>query len=454
MSNNVKIIHVSWADYVMSGEIFCSECFTLLRGVDMNKVQILKGNIIFTKTAQKFEVYKNSYIISINGKVEGIYETLPEKFLHYNVEDYGNKLIIPGFVDLHLHAAQFLQCGLGMNKKLLEWLNDYTFNLERDFQSKEFAEEVYNKFADKLVANGTLRACIFASSSTTGTEILFEVLKKKGIGAYIGKVNMDRNAPDFIIETTKESIKGTEYLINKYQNEKLVKPIITPRFAPTSSDELLKELGMLANKYNLPVQSHLDENTDEIKWVKDLFPNAKNYSDVYNINYLFGQTPTVMAHGIYLDEDEIDMVKRNGVILVHCPDSNINVRSGFMPVRKYLDMGIQIGLGSDIAGGHKIALNEAMTRAIQVSKILNIINAEYEPISVSEAFYLGTKSGGTLFGETGSFENGYSFDALVIEDDVLIADRYSIEERLERFLYAGDDRNICARYVEGTKICS
>jgi guanine deaminase len=418
----------------------------------MEKILILKGNILFTKSLDKLTVYENSYIVSKAGKVEGIYKVLPEKYTNYPVEEYNEKLIIPSFIDLHLHAAQFLQCGMGMTKQLLDWLNDYTFDLEKEFKDEKFAKEVYTKFADKLIANGTLRACIFASSSTEGTEILFEILKEKGIGAYIGKVNMDTNAPDYIIESTETSIKGTKYLIEKYKDEPLVKPIITPRFAPTSTNKLLEDLGTLAKEYNLPVQSHLNENLDEIKWVKELFPNAKNYLDVYNDNSLFGQTPTIMAHGVYLSDEETEIIKRNNVMLVHCPDSNINVRSGIMPLRKYLNLGLKIGLGSDIAGGHKIALNEAVVRAIQLSKLLSLTNPEYIPLTVSEAFYLATKGGGEFFGKVGSFEEEYSFDALVIEDDSLTVDRYSLEDRLERFIYTGDDRNIIARYVEGNKI--
>lgn len=416
----------------------------------MKDVLILKGNILFTKTREKFEVHKNSYIVSVDGKVEGIYEMLPEKYTNHPVTDYGDRMIIPGFSDLHLHAAQYLQCGMGMTKQLLEWLNDYTFDLEKEFQNEDFAKEVYSRFADDLVAHGTLSSCIFASSSTEGTEVLFEVLKKKGIRALVGKVNMERNAPDFIIESTEKSIEGTRYLIEKYKDEKLVKPIITPRFAPTSTEESLKMLGELAEEYNLPVQSHVDENIDEVKWVSELYPNSKNYLGVYEQYGLLNNS--VMAHAIYLNDDEIEIAKKNDVILVHCPDSNINVRSGIMPIRKYLNLGLKVGLGSDIAGGHKIGLNEAIVRAIQLSKLYSIEHPEYPALSVSEAFYLGTKAGGEFFGKVGSFEEGYCFDALVIEDDELIASRYSLEDRLERFLYIGDDRNIIARYVEGKKL--
>lgn len=415
----------------------------------MSNVLVVKGHFIFTRIAEKFEVYEDSFLVSVDGRVEGVYQTIPERFKEGRFQDYGNRLIIPGFVDLHLHAAQFLQCGVGMTTQLLDWLEDYTFDLEREFQDADFAREAYSSFADQLVACGTLRACVFASSSTPGTEILFEVLKKKGIGAYVGKVNMDRNAPDFITESTEESLEGTEYLIKKYRNEPLVKPIITPRFAPTCSEELLKGLGDLALKYRLPVQSHLSENPEEVKWVQDLFETAENYSDVYLKNNLFGQTKTAMAHAVYLTEEEKKLALKMGPFLVHCPDSNINVRSGIMPVREYLNMGLTVCLGSDIAGGHKIGLNEAMVRAVQLSKLVNLHNKELRPLSISEVFYMGSKGGGSFFGKTGSFEKGFMFDALVIEDDPMIAARYSPEDRLEKFIYTGDDRNILARYVEG-----
>lgn len=416
------------------------------------KILILKGHCIYTKTAEKYEVHKNSYLVSVNGTVEGIYPTLPDQFSNCHVHDYGDRLIIPGFVDLHLHASQFLQCGIGMTKQLLDWLDDYTFQLEREFQDLSFAKKAYSRFAEQLVACGTLRACVFASSSTSGTEELFEILKAKGIGAYVGKVNMDRNAPDFITETTEESLRGTRYLIERYKTEQRVKPIITPRFVPTSSEQLLRGLGALAVEYNLPVQSHLSENREEVTWVKNLFKDAKSYSDVYFKHNLLGRTKTLMAHAIYLTEEEELLAKETNLTLVHCPDSNINVRSGIMPVRRYLNMGLRIGLGSDIGGGHKIAMNEAMVRAIQLSKLLSLDDKLQQPLSVSEAFYLGTKGGGLFFGKTGSFEKGFWCDALVVEDEAMIAERYCLEDRLEKFIYTGDDRNILARYVEGEKI--
>jgi len=420
--------------------------------IEMSQVQIIKGHFVFTKVAETFEIYKDSFLVVINGKIEGIYPKVPDQFKNVPVQDHGDRIIIPGFVDLHLHAAQFLQRGVGMTKQLLDWLEDYTFDLENEFNNPEFARKAYGLFAGELVAAGTLRSCIFASSSTSGTEILFEVLKDKGVGAYVGKVNMDRNAPENITETTEESLAGTEYLIEKYLHEPLVQPIITPRFAPTCSEPLLQGLGDLALQYNLPVQSHLSENRDEIRWVKNLFKGEKSYSHIYRKYNLFGQTKTLMAHAIYLSESERQLALEMAPFLVHCPDSNLNVRSGIMPVREYLNMGLQVGLGSDIAGGHKLGLNEAMVRAVQLSKLVNLDNDDLPPLSISEVFYMGTKGGGSFFGQTGSFEPNFMFDALVIEDSPLIAERYSITDRLEKFIYTGDDRNIIARYVEGNRL--
>lgn len=410
----------------------------------------VKGNIIYTKEMKRFEVFENSYLIAIEGIIKGIYKKLPEAYRGLPIEDYGNRLIIPGFVDLHIHAPQYLQRGLGMNKQLLEWLLDYTFELEKKFQDLDFARKAYEYFAEDLVASGTLRACIYASSSTEATETLFEILKEKGIGAYIGKVNMNRNAPEAILESTEDSLKGTIYLIRKYKDEPLVKPIVTPRFAPSCTQDLLDELGKIADIYHLPVQSHLSETKREVEWVRELFPNAKNYLDVYGKSGLLRNA--LMAHAIYMEEEEIMEVKKRGVFLIHCPDSNINIRSGIMPVREYLNRGLKITLGSDVAGGHRLALNDAMARAIQLSKLINMQSPEIEPLRVSEAFYMGTKAGGAFFGKTGSFETGYFFDALVIEDHPLVAELYSIEERLEKFLYTGNSQNIYARYVEGKRI--
>lgn len=420
-----------------------------------NKFKIFKSNIIFTPTMETFKVYKNSYIVVEDGKVKGIYEELDKNLKRIPVFDYTDKLIIPSFVDLHFHAPQFPNRGLGLDSELIPWLEKYTFPEEGKYSDIKYAKKVYKNLIHELWKVGTTRVGLFNSIHKESTELLFDLFIESGLGAYIGKVNMNRNTPNYILEDTKTSIRETEEIILKYKDKSdIVKPIITPRFVPTCTSELLKGLGDLAVKYNIPVQSHLSENINEIKWVKELEPEFKDYASVYNKFSLFGQTKTIMAHCIYSTDEEIELMAKNKVYAAHCPNSNYNLSSGIMPVRKFLNADVPLGLGTDISAGHETSIQKVMVSAIQASKIKWLeTNKKYKPISTSEAFYLGTKGGGSFFGKVGSFENGYDFDALVIDDSNLgDINNLTLEERIQRFIYIGDDRNIIERYVQGRKI--
>ena len=414
-------------------------------------VQALKGNIIYTNSSKKFEIMVNHYLIYKNNKIIGVFPELPDIYKDIKVEDLSEKIIIPGFYDLHLHSGQYLQCGVGMSKQLLDWLKDYTYDMEKKFEEDEFSENICDLFVNDLAKSGTLGSSVFATTSLKGTEKLVEKFKDKGLRSYVGLVSMERNAPDYIVTSYEKMIDDNIEFIEKFKNEDMVRPIITPRFAPTSTERGMEALGNMAKKYNLPVQSHINENKDEIEWVRKLFDN-KSYSDVYDKWGLYGDTPTLMAHGIYMTDDELKLTKKKDVILVHCPDSNLNVRSGIMPVRKYLNMGIKVGLGSDIAGGHKISMTESIVRAIQLSKLNNVFNPEEEMISFSEAFYMATVVGGSFFGKIGKFNEGYEMDCLVIDVPEIYRKYYTLEDCLEKYVYTGDDRWISKRIVAGKEI--
>ncbi|MHB8962844.1 MAG: guanine deaminase [Saccharofermentanales bacterium] len=418
----------------------------------MDPVQIYKGNFIYSASPNRLTVYEDSYLIIKEGKVEEICGTLPQQYLKYPVTDLQDKLVIPGFADMHVHAPQFDQRGLGMDKKLFEWLSDYTFATESRFKDIGHARDVYTRFADQLVRQGTLHACIYATIHKESTALLFEILESKGIRAFVGKVNMDINCPASLKEKAQESLDDTEDLILRYQNNRQVKPILTPRFVPTCSDALLKGLGTLAQKYGTPVQSHLAENMEEIRVVEKMHPDEKSYSDVYNHYGLFGQSPTLMAHCVHLTDKEKSMMIDNHVIAVHCPDSNLNLISGIMPVRKMLDAGIPVVLGSDVGGGHNLSMARVIVSAIQQSKVMALMNPDTEPLTLEEVFYMATRGGGSFFGKTGSFAKGSPFDALLVDDTQLGNPGLTLHERLQRFIYTGDDRNITARFVEGKKI--
>lgn len=416
---------------------------------------VFKGDIVFTSIKDKLEIYEDSYLIVENGKVVKISKVLEESYKDYPLKDYTKKLIIPGFVDLHLHAPQYPNRGLGLDKELIPWLETYTFPEEEKYYNLEYSRKVFTRLIKDLWSVGTTRSVVFASIHKESTKLLMDLFIESGLGAYVGKVNMDRNTKKELTEDTATSILETEEILIEYKDKsELVKPIITPRFAPTCTEGLLEALGSLAIKHKAPVQSHLNENTSEVIWVKELFPASKNYASVYDDFNLFGQTKTIMAHCIYNTDEEIELMAENGVYAAHCPYSNYNLSSGIMPVKKFLDMGVPVGLASDISGGNSLSMMSIIAGAIQASKMKWLeTNKELAPLTFSEGFYLATKGGGSFFGKVGSFEEDYDFDALVIDDSSLSdIKELTIEERLQKFIYIGDDRNIIARYVKGRKI--
>ena len=413
-----------------------------------------QGHILFTKTPERFEIYENGAVIVEDGKVKAVVPSLPEDSDQLEVFNMGDRLIIPGFVDLHFHAPQFPNIGLGLDKELLPWLEDYTFPEEAEYSDLEYAQSVYSRVAREIWRQGTTRIVLFSSLHRKGTELLMEIFNRSGLGAYVGKVNMDRNTPDNLIETPEESLAETRLWLERTKTlYPKVKPVISPRFVPTCSSELMRGLGALAAEYDVPIQTHISENQAEVEWVRELHPESKDYATVYADHGLLGPK-TVLAHCVHNTDEEIRQMAELGVFAAHCPNANYNLASGIMPVRKFMEAGVLVGLGTDVGAGHKVSIASVISSAIQASKIAWLDSGKtLAPLSTSEAFYLGTKGGGKYFGSVGSFEPGYEFDALVIEDHRLgVTEGRTLEERLQRFLYIGDDRDIVTRFVSGEEI--
>jgi guanine deaminase len=215
---------------------------------------------------------------------------------------------------------------------------------------------------------------------------------------------------------------------------------------------MLRACGEQAQKYQVPVQSHLSENPSEIALVQELEPESRFYGDAYDRYGLFGQTPTIMAHCVFSEGDELELMSRRNVMVAHCPTSNINLKTGIAPIRSFLDKGIKVGFGSDISGGHDMSIMRVMVYAIQVSKLYDQKYEGKHFLTLPEAFWIATKSAGSFFGRVGSFEPGYEFDALVIDDSDLNHGNYTLTQRLERFIYIGDDRHIAVRFCRGQEI--
>ena len=425
---------------------------------------ILKGNICQTKTIYELDLHESAYVVCVDGISRGIFNKVPEEYNDLEVIDYGDKLIFPGMIDLHLHAPQYAFRGMCMDLELMDWLNRYTFPEEEKYEDLEYADKAYDIFVDALKKSATTRACIFATRHRFATELLMEKMEKSGLVSYVGKVNMDREASEKLTEKSAEiSAYETFAWINavngKFEN---TKPILTPRFIPCCTDKLMEELREIQMAYGIPVQSHLSESRGEIEFVKFLRPESKFYGDSYNEYDLFGKNDdintdvkTVMAHCVWSTEDEVELMRKNGVFVAHCPASNMNLTSGIAPIRKYIERGLEIGLGSDVAGGQSESIFRAITDAIQVSKMYyKMVDESYKPIVFSEAFYLATKGGGKFFGNVGSFEDGYEFDAVVIDDSILPHPQpLTLAERMERAVYLGlDASGIVAKFVSGRNI--
>ncbi|MBQ3329562.1 MAG: amidohydrolase family protein [Ruminococcus sp.] len=419
---------------------------------------IIRGDICYSADKNHLITKENSYLICENGVCAGVFDMIPDRYADLPVHDHSGMLVMPGMVDLHIHAPQYAYRGLGMDRELLDWLNTYAFPEESKYGDLVYADNAYTIFANAIRSSATTRLCVFGTLHRTATELLMDKLENIGVVSYVGKVNMDRNSPDTLREASAQtSLADTERFIKETQEKyKNTYPIITPRFIPSCTDELTKGLGMLSKQYHIPVQTHLSENPGEVAWVKELCPWAENYGEAYNRFGLFGKPEkAVMAHCVYSDEKEIARMKENGVFIAHCPASNTNVASGIAPVRKYLEADMNIGLGSDVAGGHSESMFTAMVDALQVSRLYwRLVDQGQKPLNVGEVFYMATKGGGAFFGKVGSFEEGYEFDAVVIDDSLLPhPQELTLQERLERSIYlAGDVKALKAKYCRGIEI--
>ena len=430
----------------------------------MNNSFVIKGNVCQTTNIRELDLHESAFAVCVDGVSKGVFKALPQEYASLPLYDYKDALVFPGMVDLHVHAPQYAFRGMCMDLELMEWLNNYTFPEEEKYEDLVYAKKAYNIFVEDLKKSATTRAVIFATRHRPSTELLMELMEDSGLVSYVGKVNMDRESSDKLVEESPEmSAYQTFGWINATKDRFTnTKPILTPRFIPCCTDKLMEELREIQMTYGIPVQSHLSESPCEIDFVKFLRPTNDFYGEAYNDYDLFGynddidtDVKTVMAHCVWSTDEEVELMRKNGVFVAHCPASNMNLSSGIAPIRKYMDLKMNVGLGSDIAGGHALSIFRAVTDAIQVSKMyFRLVNPKYKPIVFSEGFYLATKGGGKFFGKVGSFENDYEFDALILDDSYLKhPQELSVLERLERAFYLSlDEKGIISKFVKGKKI--
>ena len=337
-----------------------------------------------------------------------------------------------------------------MDLLLSDWLEQWTFPMEARFADLEFAKLVYDAFVDDMVANGTMHACVYGTVHTEATSYLLDRMDSRGIKGFVGKVNMDRGAQQDLLEDARKSLRETEAFLERFSGNRRTRPIITPRFAPTCTWELIHGLGKLAGKYRVGMQTHLVESLWETEQAGILFPDCSCDTQIYERAGLMDNGSVIGAHFIFPSKEDIRILKKHGGYAVQCPDATISVIAGIMRTGALMDHGMKICLGSDISGGHHIGVYTQVGRAIQLSKLKQF----YEPennrkISFPEAFWMATRQSGALFGGVGAFEPGAAFDALVIDGLSDAARKLRPEQIVERFCYIGTKDNIVARYLDG-----
>lgn len=373
------------------------------------------------------------------------------------------EFICPGFIDTHHHAPQTANLGLGLDWELLQWLDRYTFPREKSFgsRSSDSIKQEYSQMAQRLIRGGTTSCVYFGSLQLEANKILVDALIESGQRAFVGKVCMDQNSPVDYIESTADSIKGTRDFISyiKSKESSLVNPVVTPRFAPTCSMDLMKELGEISREHSCHIQTHVSENLSEVSWVKDLFPFYQNYSQVYDEACLLTDK-TILAHAIYLDEDEKALIKERGSAVSHCPNSNFALSSGCLNIRDLLEKEIKVSLGTDVSGGYSTSILDACRQAIIASKVVHFQDREkFKPLTVAEAFSLATLNGAislNLQNSLGNLLPGKFFDALIVNvfanPQIPIGPENSLHNLFEKFIFCGDDRCISNVFVQGRQL--
>ncbi|KAL1301750.1 hypothetical protein AAFC00_005952 [Neodothiora populina] len=381
-----------------------------------------------------------------------------------------NGFFFPGFIDTHIHASQYPNAGIFGNSTLLDWLNTYTFPMESSFKDVNFARRVYTRVVSRTLSHGTTTACYYATVHVPATNLLSDICLEKGQRAFVGRVCMDRLSPDYyrdesVESTIADSRACIEHVKKIDPQHALITPVITPRFAPSCTDESLCALGELHKETQFPVQTHISENKAEIELVKELFPKSKHYTDVYDEAGLL-TSKTILAHCVHLSKDEQSIIKQRGAKISHCPASNTAITSGTAKVRELLEAGLTVGLGTDVSGGYSPSILEEVRQAILVSRHVAMDHGDPAKLSTEESLYLATRGGARVVGledKIGGFDVGMDWDAQMIslgsvpedgemgelEGPVDIFLQESFADRVNKWVYNGDDRNTTSVWVKG-----
>ena len=382
---------------------------------------------------------------------------MPERFRALPVDDHDDGLILPGFIDAHIHFPQYRMLA-APGKDLLDWLDRFTFPEERRYASMAHAYPAAEAFLDRLVQHGTTAAVVFSTVHRTATETLFAAAERRGLAIVSGKTMMDRNAPVAVRDDPVGGARDSEALIERWHRRGRLRYAITVRFAVTSTEAQLREAGALAARHpDCHVHSHLSESAGEIALVRELFPWAKDYTDVYDRFGLLGPR-SLYAHGIHLSERECARLAETGATVVHCPTSNTFLGSGLFDAARVgrADRPVRIGIATDVGGGTSYSMLHTLGEAYKVAMLRG-----RTPPTAYELFHLATRGNAVNLGlddEIGVIEPGRWADIVVLDPTAtpVLDERDSLSESLEDTLFAlavlGDDRAVRSTYIAGRRV--
>ena len=401
-----------------------------------------------------FEFFDDGLLVTADGRVASIgpaRELLPALPSDAELVEHRDSILMPGFVDTHVHYPQTDIVGTG-GRQLLDWLEHYTFPAERGFSDPAHAREVAEFFLDELVRNGTTTALVFCSVHPASVQAFFEAAAARRMRMAAGKVLMDRNCPEYLRDTPETGERATRELLEAWHGRERLLYAITPRFAPTSSDAQLASAGRLATDYpDALIQTHVAENLDEVAWVKRLFPKARSYLDVYDRCGLLRER-AIYAHCIHFDEVDRARMAQSGAAAAFCPSSNLRLGSGLFDVAAADAAGMRFSIATDVAGGSSFSMLQTLSDAYKVAQL------SHQHLSPLRAFYLATLAGARALGvddRIGRFAVGTEADFIVLDlrATPILARRTArsrtLAEKLLVLITLGDDRAVSRTYILG-----
>ncbi|CCF46548.1 guanine deaminase [Colletotrichum higginsianum] len=432
----------------------------LIHSLGPNQVEILENaGLVIGEDGLISELHRDI-------SAEELSKKLPNNVRLQKVEK--GQFLSPGFIDTHNHAPQWAMRSLGQGLHILDWLEQVTFPHEARFSDPVYAAKVYESCVRGFLKQGITTASYYGSKHAEATQILADTCKRLRQRAFVGKCNMDRNAPSYLHDDSAESslretVECVKHIRRIDPTGKLVRPVLTPRFAICCTPDLLAGLGKMADEDpELAIQTHFNEAEQEINATRELFPEFSSEADLYHHFGLLTKR-SILAHCTFMTDYEMDRIRENECGVAHCPISNMTVGGGFMAasIRQFLDRGIKVGLGTDSGGGFSSSMLDSIRQAVIASNAREVMSGgKDKALSLDEVFYLSTLGGASvccLEDKIGNFAVGKEFDAIWVTcplDETfgvmtVREEKDSLRTLFEKFLMTGDDRNIARVYVQG-----